>query len=169
MGVDLSLRATGIIVVPVRWGLDWARILCANRVGRGLPLHASQREKYVRIDGIAHTVLERAKQFRCSAVAIEDYAFSRDGAHAHELGELGGVVKRELFASGFDVCVYHASTARKLLGRAPRKQQKDWAHARLRAADAPALWAGDILDAFLQANNHLSLTGGDALVIPEAA
>jgi Holliday junction resolvasome RuvABC endonuclease subunit len=101
-------------------------------------------------------------------VIIEEYAFSRHSARAHELGELGGVVKLELMRAGVPFRTYQASAARKLLGKAPRKDPKRWAHNQLIAAGAPAAWTGDQLDAFLQANQHLSFQG-DALMLPQEA
>lgn len=168
LGLDLSLRATGIVAVPVRWGLDWSRVHSLV-VGSPLPNTATERERSARVDGITGQVLEHARRFDCQIVAIEQYAFSRSDAHAHELGELGGVVKLELFRAGLEVFTYHASSSRKLLGKAPRKGAKDWAAARLVSAGAPAAWRGDQYDAFLAANHHLSLWGGDALMLPAEA
>lgn len=168
LGLDLSLRATGIVAVPVRWGLDWSRVH-SFVVGDRLPNTATERQRYARVDGIATQVLHHAQRLGCHVVAIENYAFSRSDAHAHELGELGGVVKRELFKAGLDVCTYHASSSRKLLGKAPRKGAKDWAASRLVSTGAPVAWLGDQYDAFLAANHHLSIIGGDALMLPAEA
>jgi Holliday junction resolvasome RuvABC endonuclease subunit len=168
LGLDLSLRATGIVAVPVRWGLDWSRVH-SFVVGSPLPKTASERQRFERIDGIAAQTLEHARRFDCKIVAIEQYAFSRADGHAHERGELGGVVKRELFRAGLEVCVYHATSSRKLLGKAPRKGAKDWAAARLVSTGAPVAWLGDQYDAFLAANHHLSIIGGDALMLPAEA
>ncbi len=175
LGLDLSLRATGIVAVPVRWGLDWARVH-SFVVGDRLPNTATERQRYARVDGIATQVLHHAQRLGCHVVAIEQYAFSRSDAHAHELGELGGVVKRELFKAGFDVFTYHASSSRKLLGKVPppprkgiKSWAKDWAAQRLVSTGAPVAWLGDQYDAFLAANHHLSIIGGDALMLPAEA
>jgi Holliday junction resolvasome RuvABC endonuclease subunit len=169
LGLDLSLTATGITVVPVRWGLDWRKVH-SSIVGHELSREASQRERYLRIDSIAMAALATAQRFRCRVAVIEEHAFSKGaGAGALERAELVGVTKRLLFVNGLEVFTYAASAARRTLGRAPQKEPKAWAHARLLEAGAPKGWSGDQLDAFLQANQHLSLTGGDALILPEAA
>ncbi len=165
LALDLSLKATGIAVVPERWGLDWRRVHVA-KVGYALRQDASELERFERIDSIQQIILGLADRFSCRVAVIEQHAFSKGGgAHALERAELVGVVKHQLFAAGLQVEVYNASAARALLGRAPRKDAKDWAHAQLLRAGAPLSWTGDQLDAFLQANQYLSLTGGDALML----
>lgn len=168
LGLDLSLRATGIAVVPVRWGLKWPRVQTFV-VGDALSKEATERDRYLRIDGIVMQVLDQVQRHRCKAVAIEQYAFSRSDSHSHELGELGGCVKRALFVNGIDVHVYHANSSRKLLGKAPQKDPKGWAKERLVATGAPDTWEPDQYDAFLAANHLLSLIGGHALVLPAEA
>lgn len=168
LGVDLSLRSTGIVMVPADWGLDWSRVF-VTKVGYQLADDATEHDRFARIDRIVTMVLEYAAHYSCRDVAIEAAAFSKSAGHAHERGELSGCVKRELFKAGRGVFVYQANSSRKLLGTAPRKDAKLWAHGKLVKAGAPKKWIEDQYDAFLAANHHLSLTGGQALMLPAEA
>ena len=96
---------------------------------------------------------------------LEQYAYSADTSRAHSLGELGGVVKVALAYMGLELAVMSPARARVLLGKAPRKGGKDWAHARLLEAGAPRSWTGDQLDAFCVANAWLAENQGHALIL----
>lgn len=76
VGLDMSLTATG---------------LC-HPDGRTETLSSKQRGMD-RIIDLSDAILNAAG--RADLIAIEDYAFSR-GGHAHEAGELGGLVKYRL-------------------------------------------------------------------------
>lgn len=82
VGLDLSLTATG---------------LC-RADGTTVTLSSKQRGM-ARIGELRWQVLTGLGLGRPDLVAIEDYAFSR-GGHAHEAGELGGVVKWMLIEEG---------------------------------------------------------------------
>jgi len=168
LGLDLSLTSTGIVAVPVDWAdLDWA-VVTAKAAGYALENKDDEWARSRRIDDITVKVLEVAVRHHCKVAAIEEYSFSRSSGHAFERGELGGVVKRELFRLGLRVHVYTANSSRKLLGTAPASDAKIWAHQRLYSLGAPKSWNGDQLDGFLAANHHLSLTGGKAVMLPPA-
>lgn len=168
LGLDLSLRATGIVAVPVRWGLDWSRIAVA-KAGAPLPKEASEHERARRLADSRDIITAFARKHDCSMAVVEQYAFTARDSQAHALGELGGVVKVALCELGLGVHVVSPASARRLLGKAPRKDVKIWTHQQLYAAGAPKAWTADQLDAFLIANYHLSGIGGDALMLAEAA
>lgn len=168
LGLDLSLTATGIVVAPYRWGLDWGRIEVA-KAGFSLKQDASELERANRLRAIVRQVVQVVVDFKPTVAVLEQYAFSSQASQAHALGELGGAVKVQLVQMGVQLSVVPPASARKLLGKAPRKDVKTWAHQRLYAAGAPKWWTGDQLDAFVVANYFLSGAGGDAVILAEAA
>lgn len=80
VGLDLSLRATGI-----DYGTGGPKVI--HTKCSGVPRLAWYREQILEV--IALTIPDLA--------VIEDYAFSRAAAHAHQLGELGGVIRLALW------------------------------------------------------------------------
>ncbi len=168
LGLDLSLRATGIAVVPARWALDWRRVV-VGKTGSPLAKDASEVERARRLIATRDAIADVVRAHKCRVVVLEQYAFSAMASQAHALGELGGVVKTFLVELGLEVHVVSPGPARKLLGKAPSKDVKTWAHQKLYSAGAPKFWTGDQLDAFVVANYHLSSIGGDALMIPAEA
>lgn len=167
MGLDLSLRNSGVAIVADDWGFDWGRVSVA-RVGYDLKSDASVRQQADRIAAIRDAVLELAARHEVTHAVREEYAFTASRSRAHALGELGGVVTLALLDAGVEVETVPPASARKLLGKAPRKDPKGWAAARLRAMGAPTLWSGDQIDAFVCANWKLAEIGV-ALVALEAA
>lgn len=170
LGIDLSLRGTGLVAVPFDWNLDWSRIARAT-YGVKLAAKASEKERATRIDFIARNLVEFGRKFGVTVAFVEQYAFTARGSHAHSLGELGGVLKR---AVQFDLGIplrdpIAPASARTLLGRIPRKDAKDETHIRLTQAGAPTNWTPDELDAFMIANYGLSaINGATALILEEA-
>jgi len=164
LGLDLSLRATGMVAVPLDWGQDWSRVSVAE-VGHGLPKDAGPAERVERLVTIRNAVLEFAHEHRVHQAWIEQYAFTAIKSQAHSLGELGGIVMVSLHQLGVALHVVPPASARQLLGKAPRKDAKQWAAARLRDAGAPHTWTGDQLDAFAVANWGLAELGGSAVVM----
>ncbi|MEX2439706.1 MAG: hypothetical protein WD739_07475 [Actinomycetota bacterium] len=77
VGLDLSLRATGIA--------DWSGTRTIGSRLRGVE-RLSELEQVI-VDACADADL----------VVLENYAFSARSAHAHELGELGGVIRLGLW------------------------------------------------------------------------
>lgn len=167
-GFDLSLTATGMVAVPEHWCGDWSRIR-TGRAGKKLTKTASPAEQIERIRSIRGRVQAFVKANHITVAVIEEYAFSATTVGAHSLGELGGVIKVELYDMGVDVHVVSPARARTLLGRQPKRDRKVWAQGRLYAAGAPKAWSGDEIDAFVNANYYLSENGGHAIILPEAA
>lgn len=163
VGLDLSLTQTGMCAVPERWNLDWTRPTVAV-AGQKLTTDAPLRAKVLRLQLIRDAVLAFCDRARATDVALLNYAFNKT-MQAHQLGELGGVVKLALVEAGLPVHVVVESSARKLLGRAPRKDAKIWAVGKLMSTGAPPHWPVDCLDAFVAANIVLAETGGDAIVL----
>lgn len=83
LAFDLALRSTG-----------WCD---GNRCGC---LVAGNRSGMQRLHWIRNAVLVPAKA--ADLVVLEGYAFSAHASHAHELGELGGVVRMALFGASID-------------------------------------------------------------------
>jgi len=94
VGLDLSLTGTGIAT-------EDGEQLAAFPKLRGLE----------RIVSIRDAVLKETSN--ADLVVIEDYAFSRAASHAHELGELGGVVKVALREEGIAVVLVGPSALKK--------------------------------------------------------
>lgn len=165
LGVDLSLRSTGLVAVPTDWGLDWSRV--AHRVaGAELKQDATVAQHVGRLRLIARAAMAFAREHRVTRAWILGYAYNKaDMSRAHLAGELGGVVKYALVEIGVEVEVVVESRARTLLGKAPRKDAKVWATERLMRAGAPPSWPQDVLDAFVGANWGLSELGGSALIM----
>jgi Holliday junction resolvasome RuvABC endonuclease subunit len=134
-----------------------------------LPKDADELARARRLQAIRSEVLGFVKRHGCRVAVLEQYAFSSQASQAHALGELGGVIKVLLAELQVEVHVVPPASARKLLGKAPRKDVKVWAHQRLYTAGAPHHWTGDQLDAFVVANYYLSGGRGDALMIPAEA
>lgn len=83
IGLDLSLRATGMAVVTA--------------IGR----HAEtiRRPQYIgteRLRSIRDAIVHRVEGIRPALVVIENYSFGSRNSQAHSLGELGGVVRLAL-------------------------------------------------------------------------
>lgn len=80
-GLDLSLRATGLCLPSGKTTVLSSKRRGSERLG---DLRLQLRDLIrANCDGSIVTPI----------AVIEDYAFSRAGAHAHELGELGGVIR----------------------------------------------------------------------------
>jgi len=164
LGIDLSLRATGLVVLADDWGQDWSR--CVHQtLGYGLAKDAPEDTRIARLHSMAVAIALFAMQHRPSHIAIEQYAFSRMASQAHALGELGGAVKAALWRAGFPVRPVVAMSARKVvMGVCPRNDAKRVTHLALYRMGAPKSWTGDELDAWVVANALLAEVGTGALV-----
>jgi hypothetical protein len=167
-GLDLSLTSTGMVALPLRWSRDWAPV-AVGKAGRSCRKDAPERERIERVQSIRDAVVEFVFLHGATVAVLEQYAFTSDHGHAHALGELGGAVKLALLEHGVELAVTSPATARKCLGKQPRKDAKIWAHQKLYACGAPHSWTGDQLDALVVANNWLAENGGDAIIIPAEA
>ena len=164
LGIDLSLRATGLVLLPDGWigpdGCDWSEVRYAT-IGESLKIGASETARIGRVDRLAIDIVHTARLWNPTHCVLEQYAFRAD-KQAYARAELGGCVKRDLFNAGFAVDAVHSSTARKtLLGKLPRGKGvlKPTVQIRLREMDAP-FWRDDNqCDAFVVANHWLSAHG----------
>lgn len=168
IGLDLSLRATGIVVVPIDWKQDWKRVVVGS-AGSPLPKTATEADRMRRLIHTREAIASVVRTHGCKVAVLEQYAFSSMASQAHSLGELGGVVKSFLVELGLELEIVPPASARKLLGKQPRKGAKQWAHERLVRAGAPTFWTEDQLDAFIVTNFHLSAIGGAAVMLPAEA
>jgi Holliday junction resolvasome RuvABC endonuclease subunit len=107
VGLDLSLRATGFADAGVP-------IVLSSRL-RGLDRIAALRDEVLAL------IDERDAYDPLAAdnlVVVEDYAFSRGASHAHELGELGGVIKLALKEAGITTVLIGPSSLKKFAANA---------------------------------------------------
>lgn len=178
MGIDASLTSTGLVALATDWGLDWSRV-ARTRLGLGLSKSASELDRIRRLDAIAAGVLAFVAAHGVTDVFMEQYAFSARASQSHALGEIGGVIKRDVaLEAGLPLTVVPPATARALLGRFSAHAKKgspkplpvkDQVHAVLYSAGMPHDWCGDEIDAWVVANWGLSgIAGADALIVPEA-
>lgn len=107
--LDLSLRATGYA------DEDGARVRSTRLAG----MERLARLRDTILGDVEARIVEwhegetpRGKR-RADLVVIEDYAFSRGDAHAHALGELGGVVKLALHELGIPTVLIGPSAVKK--------------------------------------------------------
>jgi Holliday junction resolvasome RuvABC endonuclease subunit len=169
LGIDLSLRNAGYLALPLD---PFASGMPVRAMTYGIDLvnDASPRERVERLDWLEAATVEFWEEVgKPKRVAIEEYAFSRDGSHAHELGEAGGVVKLLFYRFGIVVVPVVASSARKLLtgyGGGTSEQAKKAVQRAIVAAGFSGLNEHEA-DAFATANSVLSeIPGGRAIISP---
>ena len=167
MGLDLSLRASGMAVIPTSWGLDWS---CVDVYTYGYELEttATVEEQLDRLNDISKEVLAFAEEHSVTHVFVEEYAFSRVAARAFSIGELGGVVKLDLMRQGLIPAVVNATSARSVIGKFAGKGQKNKCRAELTTMGCPRSWTEDEVDAFVAANWGLSELGGSGILVERA-
>jgi hypothetical protein len=174
VGLDLSLRQAAAVSIPLRWdllGFDWKHVRSCV-AGYSLEKNATAAEKVRRLAHIAEVITKFVNQQGNGAVGLgpargihvymERYAFSRPH-QAHQLGEVGGVVKLGLFQAGHVAESVNIQEGRKLLlGKVPRKDQKliTWQKVLEMGATFETQDEGD---AFVVANFALSELGSPAL------
>lgn len=105
IGLDLSLRATGYA------DEDGARVITSK--SRGMPRLSHLLDQIELASGVRHLLDDPRAFARPDLVVIEDYAFSRGDAHAHALGELGGVIKLALHEAGVATVLISPSALKK--------------------------------------------------------
>lgn len=168
LGLDLSLRATGICVIDPSWEPGSWEGVRGDTFGVSLTKDATPQEIVERLAAIKRFVLEAVPvdaDASSWAIGVEQYGYAMAmQSHAHALGELGGCIKLALFTSRKIVAVpVVASSARKLLlGRGAGKGIKEEVQRQLRAARAP-LRGTDQCDAFAVANAMRADLGMPAL------
>lgn len=168
LGIDLSLRYAGFAALPLDLGVTKTGIE-TKTFGIDLEQNVSTRDRIQRLDQIEKETLEFWEEVGKPDVAIEEYAFSRDGSHAHELGELGGIVKLAFYRAGIYVTPVVASSARKLLtgyGGGTSEQAKKAVQRAVEAAGFAGLNEHEA-DAFAVANYVLAeMKGAVAIIAP---
>lgn len=89
IGLDLSLTQSGVAVL--RDGrLAYSRAINPKRGGV---------QRLLEIEGAVNQVLALEEEHDLRLVVLEGYAFAR-GHQSHQMGELGGVVRRMLYVRG---------------------------------------------------------------------
>jgi hypothetical protein len=166
LGLDLSLRQTAAVALPLEWTIgDWAAVRTMV-MGRPLQKTATEHDRIDRLRFLADNVLEFATKVRATSAWIESYAFAK-GTQAHSLAELGGHVRVRLRDAGIEVHTAPMASARKLLlGRVPR-DAKVAVFTRLREAGWNVATC-DEADAFVAANWGRSELGATALMMEAA-
>lgn len=107
IGLDLSLRATGVVV------LENGLTIHSDCIGFALGRDATGREKIERLVWLVERIAEIVTRFSPRRVAIEGPAFNVRGAQ-YDLGEIAGSVKVDLFKTHSIVAdVVPPTTARK--------------------------------------------------------
>lgn len=119
LGVDPSLKATGLVAIPADFGGDWSRV--AHRtVGYSIAAKSSDRARIERLERLGAAVVAFATEHDCTLASVEGFPFGVADA-AFSLGEASGVIKTALHVAGLDVRTAPLSSARKaLLGHVPR-------------------------------------------------
>lgn len=160
LGLDLSTRCAAAVAVPLGWNLEFWKVRTLV-VGEPLGRSATDAERARRNAEIAMQIVAFTLDYGCSVAWFESYAFAARTAHAHSLGEVGGVVRHELVRAGVEIRTANVSTARKLLlGKIPRGKgaAKNAVAEALRAAGA-SFRTLDESDAFCCANFGLAEAG----------
>lgn len=166
-GFDLSLRASAFVALRPAWGCRWNEVAVGG-AGASLAKDAVERLRLERLRVIRDEAVRFVVLHQCRVAVVEQYAFTAQTSQAHALGELGGVVKLALQEAGCQVEIVSPASARKLLGKQPRKDAKIWAAQKLYSMGAPRAWSLDVCDAFLLANYYLAGNGGDAVALEAA-
>lgn len=164
LGVDISLRGTGLCLLPAGWFVhgrpDWSVVKTVT-VGYGLGLDVSENERAKRLLHIAGAVKLFARRYDADHACIEQYAFAKREAHIRAVGEVGGCVRVGLYAEKVELHVATAAQVRsRLLGYVPTgKASKAPVQEFLREMGAPFADKPDECDAFALANWFLGERG----------
>jgi len=166
LGLDLSLKRSAACFIPAGWELgEWGDLTFASfptpDVVPNLSVEEAQVARMKRIDHVAERVVDFATN-RCEPthVRVEEFGFSKHSTSVTALGELRGVVRREVWrATGKMMVPITVSAARRLLlGHLPRKDAKVLVQQALYKHGAP-FDDDDQCDAFCVANAGLAELG----------
>jgi Holliday junction resolvasome RuvABC endonuclease subunit len=168
VGLDLSLRQSAAVALPLDWTPgDWSAVR-SMLVGRALSKDASEHDRIERVRFIADELVGFVAKVGATDVFIEAYSYSRAN-QAHQLGELGGVVRVRLRESGATVHVVPLASARKLLlGKVPQSDAKVAVFTALRGAGWNVATT-DEADAMCVASFGLTELGRPGLTLARAA
>lgn len=175
VGLDLSLRSTGVVAVPITWADDFDRTgdlewfdVKSDSFGLSLKKDATEQEHMKRMRYIASLVKEFCCRYQPETIWIEAYAYGQRSSSSHRLAELGGIVKSEICDIA-DIEVVNASSARKvLLGKVPRKNQKKAVQRAMISYDCP-FETEDVFDAFVIANYGMNKAGHQKVCLDDQA
>ena len=175
LGIDLSLTACGVCVLPDNWAAggvcDWSAVRTCT-FGRALPKDATETERAKRLEYLTDCVANCALDLSADVAVFEQYAFNQRGAQGRAVAEAGGCMRLELHRHGFELHVVVVTAARKtFLGELPRSKdtQKPAVQAQLRDMGAPFWRRPDECDAFVIANHFLSEQGFQFVGVKGAA
>lgn len=164
LGLDLSLTASGVVIIPENWELcDWGA-LKFQVFGSKLSKDAEPHEVIGRLRSIAESIVAFATEHGAEYAFTEGYAYGAQGQSHYQLAELGGAVRVLLAQRRLIVQVVASNTARSylmgsLLKGIERKDHKAEAGKALRSAGL-ILDTLDKYDAFIVANAGLGCVLG---------
>lgn len=161
MGLDLSLSGAGVAVIRTDWNCDMNNVH-VYRFGYGL--HSKDTNGQIqRLAYLRDQILDVAKIENVTHVFVEDYAFSMN-FRAHQMGEVGGVIRLACYERGLPIVAVACNTARKtFFGEGERlkgKEAKQFIKSSLEKLGVS--WSSrktefDREDAFVIANHGLAL------------
>ena len=155
LGLDLSLTSSGLCYIPDEWVPgDWDSLVTAS-VG----LAKKQADTIDRLIYIRDSILYFADSFHVSHVFIENYAFGKR-FQAHQLGELGGVVRVGFVEKWgmYPVALSCLHARGWLFGKIARKDMKKIVVAGMKSAGFIRKTTDEV-DAWVVANFGLSTLG----------
>lgn len=153
LGMDLSLRSTGAVVLPAGWapGPNMFDVPSSNH---GYELkNPTHQDRLVRNATIVRGLLAFAREHKVTHAFVEDHAYGLSGQQGVVLAELTGAVKVVFLRMlGLGVVPLNQSIVRKyFLGKLPRDGRAIATHRALRDIGCP--WEdSDRGDAYLVAN-----------------
>jgi Holliday junction resolvasome RuvABC endonuclease subunit len=153
LGLDLSLTSTGI---------------CVD--GRYYAITPKNLAGIERLDHISSAILAEIAASSVDAVIVEGYSFASRASQAHSIGELGGVVKTDLWRNGIPVVVVPPTSRAKFAtgrGNAPKEEVISAVSAR-----TGIVWSGgsadDMCDAWILEEMALCWLGMSRWSWPDA-
>jgi len=106
MGLDLSLTATGVVAVDDNWRIVERRLITST----------PKEENTPRLTKIAISIMLSVGKIRPDLVTIEGPAFGISKTTSiFQLGELAGIVKRDLFTTNFPFIIVPPSQLKKFV------------------------------------------------------
>jgi Holliday junction resolvasome RuvABC endonuclease subunit len=164
LGVDVSLRGTGLCLLPANWytrgQADWSVVKTVT-IGYGLAQDADENTRADRLLHIAGAVKLFARRYDADHATLEQYAFSKQHANMRAIAEVTGCIKAGLHAEQLTLHTATSNEVRsRLLGYVPKgKQVKKPVQQFLRDLRAPFAELPDECDAFALANWFLGERG----------